>query len=57
MKNYPGLINLIANDREAMNYFRALPDHIKIQISKHSDKVTTIDQLRAEANSLQRNGD
>ncbi len=31
-KNSSGLINLIANDREAMDYFKSLSDSIKIQI-------------------------
>lgn len=51
-KKCSGLISLIANDREAMDYFKTLPDHLKIQITRQSDKIATVDELREEANSL-----
>ncbi len=51
-KKGSGLINLLANDREAMDYFKTLPDGIKVQISKQSEKIVTIGKLREEANSF-----
>ena len=46
MKKYSGLIDLIGNNREAMDYFKTLPDSIKTQISKQPEKIATIDKLR-----------
>lgn len=55
MKKCSGLIHLIANDRKAMDYFKTLPDGIKIQISKQPEKITTINRLHEEAITLLRN--
>ena len=55
-KNSSGLINLIANDREAMDYFKSLSDSIKIQIIRQSEKIETLDKLREEAKSLLKSG-
>jgi hypothetical protein len=40
---------MIAEDREAMAYYKTLPDDIKCEISKNADKFRTIESLKKYA--------
>ncbi len=49
---YPDLISLIAQNREAMTYFKTLPDKIKCELSKNAEKIGTIESLKEHADRM-----
>ena len=51
-REYTDLISLIAQNREAMTYFKMLPDKIKSELSKQSDQIKTFDSLKECAGRL-----
>lgn len=51
---YPDLISLIAQDREAMAYFKTLPDDIKCELGKNADKIGTIENLIENADHIKK---
>jgi hypothetical protein len=53
-RQYPDLISLIAQNEEAMSFFKTLPDHIKSQLSKKADKIGSIEDLKKSAASIKK---
>ena len=51
---YPDLISLIAQNRDAMAFFKTLPDNIKCALSKNAELITTIEDLKQNAAVLQK---
>jgi hypothetical protein len=49
---YPDLISLISENKEAMSYFKSLPDDIKCELSKNAGKIGTIENLKQYAAEL-----
>ncbi len=49
---YTDLISLIAQSREAMTYFKTLPDKTKSELSKQADQIRTFDSLKEHAGRL-----
>lgn len=52
-REYTDLISLIAQNREAMTYFKTLPDKIKSELSKQADQIRTIESLKEQAGRLE----
>ncbi len=52
--SYPDLISLIAQNRDAMAFFKTLPDHIKCELSKNAERIVTIEDLKQNAAVLQK---
>jgi len=53
-RQYPDLISLIAQNQEAMSFFKSLPDHIKSQLSKNADKIGSFEDLKNSAASIKK---
>ncbi len=51
-REYTDLISLIAQNREAMAYFKTLPDKIKSELSKNADQILTIESLKEHAERI-----
>lgn len=51
---YSDLISLIAEDQDAMAYFKTLPDDIKCELSKNADKIGTMDDLKETADNIKK---
>lgn len=49
---YPDLISLISQNREAMSYFKTLPDQIKCELSKKAQQVDSIERLKKLAEGM-----
>ena len=54
--DYTDLISLIAQNREAMAYFKKLPDHIKCELSKKADQISSFDSLKKFALHIKNKG-
>lgn len=57
MRKYNNLDTLISNDLTAKNYFNALPDYVKSQISTRSHNINSFDSLKDYAENLLRGDD
>lgn len=57
MRKYNNLDTLISNDLTAKNYFNALPDYVKSQISTRSHNINSLDSLKDYAENLLRGDD
>lgn len=51
------LISLIAQNREAMAFFKTLPDEIKCALSKKAERIETLEDLKQNAASYQKDAD
>lgn len=51
-REYTDLIDLIAQNRDAMAYFKTLPDKIKSELSKNADHIVTIESLKEHAEKI-----
>ena len=51
---YPDLISLIAQNRDAMAFFKTLPDNIKCELSKNAERITTIEDLKQSAAAFEK---
>ena len=56
-EKYTGLAELINADREAKNYFNALPDYVRRQIFTRSSGVNSFASLQDYAENLLRGDD
>ena|GEM_PF-1544233 len=52
-RQYPDLISLIAQDKQAMSFFKTLPDQIKCELSKNAYKIRTFESLKNIADNLE----
>ncbi len=50
-ENYD-LISLIAENREAMDYFKTLPIYVKSQLSQKADQIGSLDELKTRAGQI-----
>lgn len=46
------LISLIAENRSAMDYFKSLPDSIKVKLVKMASRIDSLETLKAYAEQL-----
>ena len=53
-KQYDDLISLIAQNREAMAFFKTLPDDIKCELSKNAQHILTLESLKQSAAAYQK---
>lgn len=54
---YPNLNVLLQNEPQAQQYFNALPDYVRSQITTRSWNVNSFDSLRDYAENLTRGDD
>ena len=49
---YADLVHLIADNRDAMEYFKTLPDKVKSTLSQNGRQVKSMDSLKSFAQEL-----
>lgn len=53
-RKYPDLYNLIAEDREAHEYFSKLPEYVQEEIDQRAGRINSFASLRDCAENLTR---
>ncbi len=57
MRKYPGLSRLLADDKEASDFFNKLPDYVKNGIRQRADNINSFASLKTYANNLTQGDD